>query len=156
VLAGVLHGVAADGLVMYRYAKPGARDYLAAWLRHLAWCAAFPDGSQRTLWLGDGERFVLGPVADASVQLAGLLALYRVGRCMPLRFFPRSAWKLVTAGEAAAQASWRSDRYRAEAEDPAVMMALRGRELLFENEARELAHAVFDPVLAHLVDEEGT
>lgn len=39
-LHGSLANVTPNGLVLYRYARPGARDYLSAWLAHLVYCAA--------------------------------------------------------------------------------------------------------------------
>ena len=47
-LHGTLNLLTPQGQVIYRYDAPRARDYLSAWLAHLAYCAALPDGPRRT------------------------------------------------------------------------------------------------------------
>jgi exodeoxyribonuclease V gamma subunit len=153
-LCGTLHGVTREGLVIYRYASPGARDYLGAWLRHLCWCVTRPDAPQRTLWLGDGVRFAFGQVDDPLTHLAELVALYRVGARVPLRFFPKSAWALVSLGEAKARAAWSGDFVRGESDDAALQLALRGDQLSLDETFAQIARAVFEPVRAHMIVEE--
>jgi exodeoxyribonuclease V gamma subunit len=157
ILVGVLRDLTPHGQLIYRYtARPTARDYLGAWLRHLVLCAALPAGPRRTLWLGSGARFEFAPVGEAHAHLAALALLYRSGRCLPLRFFPNSAWAKMTRGDAAAQSVWQNDReqLRSESDDPALRIALRGTELRLEETFEQLARAVFEPLLAHLVDED--
>jgi Exonuclease V gamma subunit len=117
-LHGTLNLLTETGQVIFRYAKPTARDYLSAWLAHLVYCAAQPNGPRRTVWHGSGESFELTPVATPLDELAPLAALFRAGRMLPLRFFPKSAWVKVSESDSAAQGVWINDRVRGESDDP--------------------------------------
>lgn len=75
-LRGTLNLLTGTGQVIFRYAKASARDYLSAWLAHLVYCAAQPDGPRRTVWHGSGESFELAPVAAPLDELAPLAALF--------------------------------------------------------------------------------
>ncbi|HWC46070.1 MAG TPA: exodeoxyribonuclease V subunit gamma, partial [Casimicrobiaceae bacterium] len=149
-LHGVLENVTSNGLVLYRYARPGARDYLGAWLAHLVYCAAQPEGPRRTTWQGLGERFSFAPVAAPHEMLAPLVALFAAGRRAPLRFFPKSAWARMTGSEAQALGVWISDRVRGESDDPALEIAWRGTALTLDEPFAALARLVFEPLLKHL------
>ena len=151
---GTLNLLTDEGQIIYRYDVPRARDYLSAWLAHLAYCAALPDGPRRTVWHGRGAQssgFELMPVADPHAHLATLAALYRAGRRLPLRFFPKSAWTWVTESESKAQGVWVSDRTRGESDDPALRIAFRGADLLRLDETfATLARIVFEPLKQHM------
>ncbi len=152
-LHGVLNMLTDEGQIIYRYDVPRARDYLSAWLMHLAYCAALPDGPRRTVWHGRGagsNGFELLPVDDPYAHLATLAALYRAGQRLPLRFFPKSAWAWVKDGESKAQGVWISDRTKAESDDPALRMAFRGAELKLDDTFGALAKLVFEPLTRHL------
>ncbi|KVC80268.1 exodeoxyribonuclease V subunit gamma [Burkholderia ubonensis] len=149
-LHGTLNRVTAAGQVIFRYARPSARDYLSAWLAHLVYCAAMPDGPRRTLWFGSGGAFELTPVAAPLERLAPLAALFRAGRRMPLRFFPRSAWAWVTDSEAKAASVWINDRVVSEADDPALAIAWRGANPSLDEPFGTLARLVFEPLVEHL------
>jgi exodeoxyribonuclease V gamma subunit len=149
-LHGTLNLLTGTGQVIFRYAKATARDYLSAWLAHLVYCAARPDGPRRTVWHGSGESFELTPVAAPLDQLAPLAALFRAGRMLPLRFFPKSAWTRVSEGESAAQGVWINDRVRGESDDPALRIALRGTPLTLDEPFGSLASIVFKPLIQHL------
>jgi exodeoxyribonuclease V gamma subunit len=150
---GTLNLLTEEGQIIYRYDAPRARDYLSAWLAHLAYCAALPDGARRTVWHGRGAQstsFELTPVDDPHACLAALAALYRAGRRLPLRFFPKSAWLWVTEGESKAQGAWVSERTRGESDDPALRMAFRGAGLALDETSAALARIVFEPLVRHL------
>jgi exodeoxyribonuclease V gamma subunit len=149
-LHGTLGRVTDAGLVLFRYAKPGARDFLGAWLAHLAFCAAQPDGPRRTVWHGGGERFAFAPVAAPLDALAPLAALFLAGRRMPLRFFPRSAWAKANGSDTDAFGVWVNDRVRGESDDPALAIAWRGASLTLDESFGALARIVFEPLLQHL------
>jgi exodeoxyribonuclease V gamma subunit len=149
-LQGTLNLLTATGQVVFRYAKPSARDYLAAWLSHLVYCAALPDGPRRTVWHASGESFEFAPVESPLDHLAPLAALYRAGRAFPLRFFPRSAWAKISDGDSVAQGVWISDRVRGESDDAALRIALRGTPLTLDEPFGTLASIVFKPLVAHL------
>ncbi|MHA7424569.1 exodeoxyribonuclease V subunit gamma [Burkholderia pseudomallei] len=149
-LHGALARLTAAGQVIYRYARPGARDYLAAWLAHLVYCAIDPGGPRRTLWFGSGDTFEFAPVAAPLEQLAPLAALFRAGRRMPLAFFPRSAWALVSESESKAAGVWINDRVAGEADDASLALAWRGANPSLDEPFGALAHLVFDPLVEHL------
>jgi len=152
-LVGTLNALTPQGQVIYRYDAPRARDYLSAWLAHLAYCAALPEGPRRTIWHGRGAQaadFELTPVADPLAHLAALAALYRAGRRMPLRFFPKSAWLKVKEGDSKAQAAWESERTRAESDDPVFRIAFRGTDLALDDTFAAFARIVYDPLVQHL------
>ncbi|MBP0589947.1 exodeoxyribonuclease V subunit gamma [Paraburkholderia sp. LEh10] len=149
-LQGTLNLLTQTGQVVFRYARPGARDYLGAWLSHLVYCAALPDGPRRTVWHASGESFEFAPVASPLDQLAPLAALFRAGRAFPLRFFPKSAWAKISDSDSAAQGAWISDRVRGESDDAALRIAFRGRQLTLDEPFGTLASLVFKPLVAHL------
>ncbi|CAH2781703.1 MAG: Exodeoxyribonuclease V gamma chain (EC [uncultured Caballeronia sp.] len=153
MLVGTLNRLTPQGQVIYRYDAPRARDYLSAWLAHLAYCAAQPDGPRRTVWHGRGAQaadFELMPVANPLAHLATLAALYRAGRRMPLRFFPKSAWLKITEGDSKAQSAWESERTHAESDDPVFRIAFRGANLVLDDAFAALARIVFEPLKQHL------
>jgi exodeoxyribonuclease V gamma subunit len=149
-LHGSLNLLTETGQVIFRYAKPTARDYLSAWLAHLVYCAARPQGPRRTVWHGSGESFELTPVAAPLDQLAPLAALFKAGRRLPLRFFPKSAWTKVSESDSAALGVWINDRVRGESDDPALRIALRGTPLTLDEPFGSLAAIVFKPLIQHL------
>ncbi|HEY3600245.1 MAG TPA: exodeoxyribonuclease V subunit gamma [Paraburkholderia sp.] len=149
-LHGTLNLLTETGQVIFRYARPSARDYLSAWLAHLVYCAVQPQGPRRTVWHGSGESFELAPVEAPLDQLAPLAALYRAGRSLPLRFFPKSAWAKTSEGDSAAQGAWINDRVRGESDDPALRIALRGTPLTLDEPFGTLAALVFKPLVQHL------
>lgn len=149
-LHGTLNRLTRAGQVIYRYARPSARDYLSAWLAHLVYCAVDPGGARRTLWFGSGGAFELTPVAAPLEHLAPLAALFRAGRRMPLRFFPRSAWARVSDGEAKAASVWINERVASEADDPAIAIAWRGAQPSLDEPFGTLARLVFEPMIEHL------
>jgi exodeoxyribonuclease V gamma subunit len=149
-LHGSLNLLTETGQVIFRYARPTARDYLSAWLAHLVYCAARPDGPRRTVWHGSGESFELAPVAAPLDELAPLAALFKAGRRLPLRFFPKSAWSKVSESDSAAQGVWINDRVRGESDDPALRIALRGTPLTLDEPFGSLAAIVFKPLIQHL------
>ncbi|MEX3547807.1 MAG: exodeoxyribonuclease V subunit gamma [Burkholderia sp.] len=149
-LHGTLNRLTPAGQVIYRYVRPGARDHLSAWLAHLVYCAIDSGGPRRTLWFGSGEGFEFAPVANPLAHLAPLAALFRAGRRMPLRFFPKSAWALVAEGEAKAASVWINERVASEADDAALAIVWRGRNLSLDAPFPTLAHLVFTPLAEHL------
>jgi len=149
-LHGTLNRLTPAGQIIYRYARPSARDYLSAWLAHLVYCAIEPGGPRRTLWFGSGGAFELTPVAVPLERLAPLAALFRAGRRMPLRFFPRSAWARVSDGEAKAASVWINERVVSEADDPAIAIAWRGAHPSLDEPFGTLARLVFEPLVEHL------
>jgi len=132
-LVGVLGGISDSGRVGLRFSKLEGRWELEEWIRHLAFCAAGPEGpgtathllgrpaSKKTIHV----RF--GFVEDAREQLEQLVATFFRGQRCALPFFPKTSRKYATTalnpktrGDAEAQATqnaydvWRPDRAGAE------------------------------------------
>ncbi len=158
-LHAALPGLRPSGWVGWRFAQPGGKDLLDAWLHHLALCAAAPAGvAARTRWIGEPEGFVLRPCTDAPDHLAALLRLYARGLREPLHFYPKAAWAYVDGGGSLvrAHAAWAPGGFQRHAEgaDPAYRLALRGVAEPLDAAFEALARTVFEPLRAHLEDAE--
>jgi len=143
-----------SGLLRWRYAPTHTGDRIAAWLQHLALCAARPEGvAARTRWLSSDGEFGLAPCTDAAVRLQELMALYRRGLSEPLHFYPRTSWAFQQGGHGKARAAWQSTQTWAEGDDPAYQLALRGVDEALDEPFEALARAVYEPLQAVLQDE---
>ncbi|MDR2031277.1 MAG: exodeoxyribonuclease V subunit gamma [Azoarcus sp.] len=163
-LQTVFNDLRADGLVHHRYDKARARDYLAAWIDHLALCAVAPDGVEcRSVGLSRDESFTLRPLPAAAARqhLARLLELYRDGLREPLRFFPKSAWEYARrlapdsddrTARAEAARTWAGGDFP-ERNDFAYRLALRGvDDEALDGKFWRNAETVFGPLRAALDD----
>jgi len=139
----------AEGALYYRYDDLRAKDYLRAWLSHLALCAIEPSGVRcQTRWLGRGENLTLPPLPrdTAYEQLGVLLRYYALGLSRPLHFFPKSAWEYVKSGDKLEKARnvWQGSLYHVgERQHPAYALALRGIVDPLDEEFTASARAVF-------------
>lgn len=99
-ISGLLAGVYAAGVVLYRHEKCNIRDQLSAWLSHLMLCAAAPrDIALQTRHIGLDGAFHFPPLAQqaARAHLEKLLLCYQNGLEQAFAFFPKSAAALVQA-----------------------------------------------------------
>jgi exodeoxyribonuclease V gamma subunit len=157
-ISGGYGDLRADGLCRYRYDDTRAGDYLEGWINHLLLNELAPAGvNLQTIWHSRDGRYVLRPMEGARGQLEALVRLYRDGLHAPIHFFPKSAWKFITADQdpAKAAAAWRSTLTRpwAEDSDPAYRLALRGVDDPLDDKFAANAAAVFSPLLAVIDDE---
>lgn len=148
------------GLLQARYDDTRATDYLAAWLRHLALCAALPAGTALPCTgLSRNGRFALRavPPQEAAAHLRTLVHTYRAGLMEPAHFFPRSAWAYVLGGNNAnaARRCWLGGReaHHGEGADVANRLALRGVAEPLDGRFFSLAEALLAPLRAQLDDE---
>jgi exodeoxyribonuclease V gamma subunit len=86
---------------------------IRAWVQHVAMCAAREHGTtglpDTTLLIGrDGKPEAIGPVANASAVLDGLVAELAGARCAPLPFFAQAGWAWFDAVRAARKRPRRS------------------------------------------------
>lgn len=126
---------------------PHARLLLQAWIDHLALCAARNAPCEMLIETVDGGCVLRAPQRPAMELLAELVALADAAARQPLRFFPKSAWKLVAAktpdaGMKAASGQWRGG-YDGK---PAAESADRDIRVCFGHEDDPLA----DPAFAEL------
>jgi exodeoxyribonuclease V gamma subunit len=91
-LTGKIESIYGNNIVQFRFATLKAKDWLRAWINHLAKCASSQDPAGGTVLVGDNETVKFSPVKDASMLLANLLEIYWNGLRRPPHFFPASAF----------------------------------------------------------------
>jgi len=118
-----------------------------------------PEGVEPvSMHLGKKRLIRLEPVADPVPELERLLHLYREGLRSPLHFYPVTSYKWITARTEKTRrriaASWsgRNGYSRAEGNDEAYRLALRGQEPL-DDQFVALAR-LFEPLLRHIREED--
>jgi exodeoxyribonuclease V gamma subunit len=146
----------ATGLVRHRYDKVRASDYVCGWIWHVFLNAAAPAGVERvTHYQSRDGRYMLPPLPDAATHLQTLMQLYARGLKEPLHFYPRSSWEYASnegnLNKAATQWQGRPG-YDGEKAYAAYRLALRGVENPLDEAFERCAKAVFDPLLAVIVD----
>jgi exodeoxyribonuclease V gamma subunit len=148
--------------VVYRFAKSRGRDLIAAWVRHLMWCALSENpGADKVTWLinRDAVRQIKFS-ADAAEQLGVLLELYFEAGHIPLPLFPQASFvygyqrfaRRQTEARAlqAAQTAWTGSLYhRGDADDPYIGFCFRGLDP-FDRGFAEVTSKVFAPLWAHM------
>jgi len=169
MVVGALMVPATGDRCEWRSGRTRGVDRIAAWVRHVVWCAATPTAGA-TIVLGwereagkpkvTAESIVAIPQVEARMALAALVEGWMAGQGAPLPFYPESAWAYVehhmirqrpaAAALEHARKAWEGDdfgRSRAECTDPWFALAARGRGLdkAFEHCAVE----VFGPYVEH-------
>jgi exodeoxyribonuclease V gamma subunit len=158
-LHGRLAGVHAHGIARLRFGEPNGAMHVAHGLDWLVACALgrttplvqFVADEGRVVML---EREAIAP-ERAKAMLSMLLALREDGLLAPLPFGAYSGWAYYAGGAekgwAAALKKWSPERGFAEGLQPAMRLALRGRDPFTDADAgaqfRTLAKRVFDAVL---------
>ncbi|MBK5968553.1 MULTISPECIES: exodeoxyribonuclease V subunit gamma [Thiorhodovibrio] len=147
-LQGELRDLTDAGLLLSRPAKIKPKDRLAAWVWHLALCAASPQGvALKTAYVAEDFTLVLEAVEEPVSALADLLELYWEGLTRPVPFFPDTsfAWFNKQTDEAVAD-SWDVNRYtQAEGSGLSVRMAFRGLDPLADP-FKDYAMRVYGPI----------
>ena len=100
-LVGRLDGIWDGVRVHARFSRLEGTWEIEEWIRHLALCAARPEGGRALTHLvarppekkKKGIHVRFGFVDDAGAQLENLVAIYRRGQSSPLPFFPRTSRK---------------------------------------------------------------
>ncbi len=156
-LTGRLINVYPEGLVSYRLANVKGRDRLVAWISHLVLNHLCEHAAVRqTILVCEDRTFRYSPMEDAEAYLLMLLNIYWKGLRKPLHFFPESS--LAYAEQVAkgtgpeksmktAQSKWNAFEY-SEKEDSYYNLCF-GQIDPLDAEFRELARAVFEPMLKH-------
>jgi exodeoxyribonuclease V gamma subunit len=134
------------------------KDWLRAWIHHLALCASAPAVPITTVLAGQEETMTFQPLQDAPAQLAKLLALYWRGLEIPLPFFPRSALayaQTVTSTRARstplekARKEWNNDHESGGEKYDASFAYCFGNRDPIDAEFEKLATEIFVPILNH-------
>jgi exodeoxyribonuclease V gamma subunit len=95
-LTGTLSAVHSRTLVVYRYARAKPKDFLRAWIYHLALCAS-GTGDRSLLFALDAKDaqptgWQFPRIDDAETLLGSLLDLYWQGLHRPLPLFPKASF----------------------------------------------------------------
>jgi exodeoxyribonuclease V gamma subunit len=170
-LTGSLDHVFRDRMIRYRYARMKGKDFLEAWIHHLALNIVRPEGyPRRSMVAGLSEKngkerkrlfYEYAPVEEGEAILEGLMKRYWEGLRRPLHFFPESSWnyaeprlvkdKSREAALANARKTWEEGEWGRMGEETDAYYQLCFREqdpinAIFEKTALE----VFEPLLKHL------
>ncbi len=151
--AQILHCHPGLGLLHCTSARLKGKHALKLWLEHLALCATdqLPAGEHSVLHCGDTSLSLAPlPAEEARQWLAEYLALSLQGQCRPLPLFPNASYVLSSKGLAQAHKAWEGDQFGGDAEDPYLLLAMRGCEgsPIALPEHQHLAQTVYGPLLA--------
>lgn len=154
-LTGWLNRLTEHGLIRYRPGVVKPKDLLGLWVQHLVLNASAPPNCPPvSRIIGQTGGATLAPVDNPRDHLDRLIALYRQGLDMPLRFMPKSSFAYAEAEfdgkgdpHSKAEDTWlgKNDQAGEQAEADYVM-AFRGIDALDEPFA-EIARAVCLPLL---------
>jgi exodeoxyribonuclease V gamma subunit len=160
-LAGTIHSLYGGRNVYFRTAKVNPKDYLRAWIAHLALCASDGGKEPQTVLIGRDVVVTFRPVPSARAELQSLCQLFWQGLTLPLPFFPASAMALIEAEStgskdplAKARSKWHG-AWRQEGEKDNVFIArcFNVRDPL-DDRFVEIARVVFRPMLQHRTRQE--
>ncbi|HMB43797.1 MAG TPA: exodeoxyribonuclease V subunit gamma, partial [Luteimonas sp.] len=163
-LSGTLDSIFPDGLLQFRAGKAHGRNQLSLGLDALIWSALGETRPIRRLIVEEGPHQLVPLSPDeAKRALSTMIAALLDARQRPLAFMPRSAFAYAQARHVdkseehawrAAFGHWQSREGYGEGQDVWVRLALRGNDpfadpaIAVAQQFRDLAHAVFDPLLA--------
>jgi len=150
-------------LFYYRLAALKPRDFLRAWLRHLA--RNLVEKGETQIFGFEEEvtrhRFLGLDPKTAGDLLGDLLSIYWRGLSEPLRFFPKSSWNFVNAvaqgdianARGAANTGWFGNKQSergGDRHDPFIALAFRGEEDPRTSEWEEISRAILEPLIRRL------
>lgn len=96
-LTGSVGSIYGDSIVQFRFATLKAKDWLRAWISHLAKCASSAGAETVTALVAQDVTVRFSPVKNAPAVLADLLQIYWSGLCTPPHFFPAAAFAYADA-----------------------------------------------------------
>jgi len=101
-LTGRMEAIYPERLIQYRYARVKPKDFMTAWIHHLALNVFTVDHYPRTSMLAglnpkstdsDWVAWEYASLPESADVLKNLLAIYWAGLSSPLHFFSRSSWE---------------------------------------------------------------
>lgn len=163
-LSGKVNSLYGGRCVHFRTAKLNPKDYLRAWIEHLALSARREGGEPQTVLIGKDALVTFGRVPSARAELQTLSELFWQGLMLPLRFFPWSAMAFAeteVTGEgnpdskarAKWYGAWRDGKAEGEKDDLFISRCFDMSNPLDER-FKELARTVFKPMFQHSKREE--
>jgi exodeoxyribonuclease V gamma subunit len=159
---GVLDTVFQPYQVSMRFANVRARDFIHAWIYHLALCSyqqhQYP---RKTILVCKNDAYEFDNISNSQEILSTLLKRYWEGLTLPLKFFPESSFAyakniLKDAGQSLASIrkalnKWSVEfgDYRGESEDPYYKLCFSkiSTDDIFDNLFCDIAEEVFFPIL---------
>ena len=160
ILSGQLEGITVEGGFDYRMGKTKGNQLLTLWLRHLILNSLKMSGVQcQSRLITEDNDYHFQPVAEAKVLLQELLSYYWQGLHAPLPFFSNTSYAFAKAHlnggranpEIAMNTAWRGGKFQTgEMEDLYYQQLYASPPL--DDEFKELALAVYQPLQAHLLD----
>jgi exodeoxyribonuclease V gamma subunit len=162
-LTGRIHGKYSERLIQYRFARAKPKDWLRAWIYHLALNAS--DYPRTSLFIGlqkkgrkrEWAAWSYTPPDNSHKILRNLLDKYWEGLRKPLHFFPESSWiyasgLMKSTPEDAldrARRIWNgNDRGWNECEDPYFHLCFKHGDPL-DDAFRKLSEEVWGPLIEH-------
>jgi exodeoxyribonuclease V gamma subunit len=146
-LTGKIENLYGGQNVHFRPAKLQPKDYLRAWIEHLAFCVG--GKGEKTILIGRDGAVTFSPVSSAQEELENLCDLYLLGLSQPIRFFPGTSMAFAEAkvsGERdsfrMAREKWDPYRRRGEKDDPYFERCFHGLDP-FEDPFAEISLKVF-------------
>ena len=161
-LQGQLTNISTAGLFNYRMGKTKGNQLLTVWLQHLVLNCIKPDGvvCESRLITQDGDyHFLIVP--DAELILHNLLDLYWQGLYKPLPLFSNTSYRFAQASikgsksESAMHAEWQGNSFNniaGEKDDLYHQQIYTASPL--DEQFRQLALAIYEPLQAHLLEGE--
>jgi exodeoxyribonuclease V gamma subunit len=158
-ITGAVDCLGCGGFLSFRYAdlKPG--DLMRAWVSVLLLKALSPGAQVAGMHIHKAGQAHISPEEEPIAVLKVLLDVYWQGMCRPLHFFPKSSYayaeymkKTGNAERAMQEAgkAWIGGWNKSgESEDAAMRICFAGTDPL-DDEFRELAMTVYDPLLGRL------
>ncbi len=162
-LTGKIQPIYGQRLVHFRSSSLKPKDWLGAWIFHLAKCAVRPTAVTETVLIGTDTKAIMGPVADANAELSRLLDVYWQGLTRPIPFFPIAglayAKALICPSEKSkttplqrAGSAWHGSSFTGSGEKKDVYLEFCfGDAEPLDQEFTSLSLAVFGPMLKSLV-----
>jgi exodeoxyribonuclease V gamma subunit len=146
-LTGTIENLYGGQNVHFRPAKLQPKDYLRAWIEHLALCVGRK--GEKTILIGRDGAVTFRPVSPAQEELENLCDLFLLGLSQPIRFFPSTSMAFAEATASGerdsfrmAREKWDPYRRQGEKDDPYFQRCFDGLDP-FEDPFAEISLKVF-------------
>jgi exodeoxyribonuclease V gamma subunit len=161
---GVLDTVFKPYQISMRFAKARPRDFIHAWIYHLALCSYQKNPfARKTMLVCKDQSYEFEDISNSREILSTLLKRYWEGLMMPLKFFPESSFAYAEhifknadqsfAGIKKALSKWIVEfgDARGESEDPYYKLCFSkiSTDDIFIDDFFDLAKDVFSPILKY-------
>jgi exodeoxyribonuclease V gamma subunit len=160
-LTGTIENIYGGKAVFFRPANLSPKDYLRAWVEHLALCLHNQGNKTETLLIGRDGQVTFDSVSSATAALRTFCDLYLEGLSKPLRFFPMASMAFAEATISGrgdpikkAREKWdgpyrRVGKREGEKDDSYFKLCFDGLDP-FADPFAEIALKVFETMLSHL------